>query len=159
MFKTMTGALAASTFALTLVAGPGLAQDEAAETAKAAGRAQAADYSAFDSDGTPGISSAEFRAAFQRNQAFATWDDDDDGNLTKAEFEAGLGNRQERFEQRFGENWFETWDEDGSGAVSETEYYEGLHGSYDTNRDGMIDEPEYSSFGQDMGEDGWFEIE
>ena len=149
MLKKMTSALAASTFALTLIAAPAMAQ-----TAQTMNN----DYQSWDTDGTPGISDQEFRTGFENNEAFNTWDADDDGNLTENEFNTGLGDNRERFDARYGDSWFDDWDADDNDMINEDEYYGGLYDTYDADDNNLIEEPEFGDVGDDMGDEGWFDV-
>ncbi|MFN7023487.1 MAG: hypothetical protein ACK4QP_03000 [Pseudorhizobium sp.] len=123
MFNKLTAKLAASTFALSLMAAP----------------VMAAEYGDWDTDGTAGINETEFRTGFETNTAFDTWDANDDGSLTEEEFGAGIGDNETAYNERFGEGWFGEWDADSNDAISEDEYYDGLYAGYDENENNVIE--------------------
>lgn len=142
MFNKITTRLAASTFVLSLVAAP----------------VMAAEYGDWDSDGTAGISDTEFRTGFNENKAFDTWDADDSGTLTETEFKEGLGDKDQAFNERYGDGWFGEWDANSDSAIGEDEYYDGLYSSYDADNNNVIEEPEFGDLGDDMGDGGWFDV-
>ncbi|CCF22205.1 Putative exported calcium-binding EF-hand domain protein (plasmid) [Pseudorhizobium banfieldiae] len=140
--KTTIARLTASTFALSLLAAP----------------VMAANYSDWDTDGTDGISETEFRAGFEKNEAFDRWDTDSNGSLSEAEFKEGIGDKEQAFSDRYGDGWFDDWDANADAGIDENEYYDGLYSSYDENNNDVIEEPEYGDLGDDMGDDGWFDV-
>ncbi|MCF6370682.1 EF-hand domain-containing protein [Rhizobium halophilum] len=142
MIDKIKTTLAASTFALSLIAAPALAQE----------------YGDWDTDGAAGINESEFRTGFENNTAFDTWDANDDSALTEDEFGTGIGDNESAFNDRFGDGWFNEWDADSNDSISEDEYYDGVYAGYDANNNNVIEEPEFGDVGDDMGDGGLFDI-
>ena len=76
------------------------------------------------------------------------WDVDGDGVLLRDEFDDG----------------FAEWgvlgeiDADGDGVVSDGELADGIFARYDDDLDGIIEEPELTDIGDDMGDGGFWDV-
>lgn len=86
-------------------------------------------------------------------QEMTEWDSDGDSTLNQEEFNTGWGSS---FED--GKSAFSTWDGDGDGALSEDEYNTGVFNSYDDDGSGAIEEPEFGDVGDDMGDEGFWDV-
>ena len=71
-------------------------------------------------------------AACEQGQDFTTYDEDNDGMWSEAEFNQGY------------EADFAGWDIDGDSYIDDEEFYETGFGSVDVNEDDMIDEEEWN---------------
>ncbi|HLT46299.1 MAG TPA: hypothetical protein VK002_03650 [Rubricoccaceae bacterium] len=78
----------------------------------------------LDRDRDDNVTEAELSAAL-----YDDWDEDDDGRLTRAEFDAGAGARP-AFAGVSGS--FVAWDADDDGALTEAEFSSGVAESGDT---------------------------
>ena len=81
-------------------------------------------------------------------QELGEWDADASGALNEEEFNAGFGES----------GVYDAWDADRDGALTEDEFNAGVFGGYDRNDDGMIDEPEFGDYGDDVGDGGLFDV-
>lgn len=79
---------------------------------------------------------------------YEAWDIDGDGILLSNEFADGFGEIG-----TLGE-----WDIDGDGALSEDEFSTGVFGEYDADGTGLIEEPELTDIGDDMGDEGFWDV-
>ncbi len=70
------------------------------------------------------------------------WDGDEDGMITRDEFDAGWSQ----------EGAFDEWDADDDGILSEDEFGDGVYGRYDRDDSGDWDVDEWESFD---GDDDW----
>lgn len=120
--------------------------------------AVAAELGEWDQDADSTLNEEEFRAGFEENGVFGDWDTDDDNMLSEGEFNTGVGENTEAFNERFGEDAFSEWDEDGDEMVSEDEFYGGVYAGYDRDDDNVIEEPEFSDLGDDMGDGGFWDV-
>lgn len=134
--------LLATTVALPLVAAP----------------AFAAEVGEWDQDNDGALNEQELRSGFESSGLFEDWDTDDDGVLSENEFDSGLGDGGDAFNQRFGDTAFTDWDEDGDGSLAEDEFYGGVYAGYDDDGDDVIEEPELSDLGDDMGDAGFWDV-
>lgn len=76
------------------------------------------------------------------------WDSDGSETLEMEEFNTG-----------FSENGiFDDWDMDDDGLLSEDEFGEGVYNGYDANDDGVLDEPEFGDYGDDLGDEGFWDV-
>jgi Ca2+-binding EF-hand superfamily protein len=50
------------------------------------------------------------------------------------------------------------WDVDADGALSEDEFSNGVFGEYDEDGTGIIEEPELTDIGEDMGDKGFWDV-
>lgn len=123
------------------------------------GASAAMEMGEWDTDGTAGISSEEFRTGFDGMGVYDRWDADKNGQLTEDEFNAGIGDeRREAFNTRFTEGAYGEWDGDDNGYLTEDEFGEGVYGGYDDDDDDVIEEPEFGDAGDDMGDGGLFDV-
>jgi len=81
-------------------------------------------------------------------QEFSEWDTDKSAGLNAEEFNAG-----------FGENGvYDAWDANDDNNLTEDEFNAGVFGGYDRDDDGMIEEPEFGDYGDDIGDGGFFDV-
>lgn len=76
------------------------------------------------------------------------WDIDGDGVLLRNEFEDGF-----REWGTFGE-----FDVDMDGGITEDEFVDGVFARYDEDGTGFIEEPELTDIGDDMGDEGFWDV-
>lgn len=145
--KIITG-MAALGLSLGLVAAP----------ATAATHTISNDFGTWDANGDAGIDNQEFCTGFQNAGIYENWDTDADGALSQTEYDAGLGENDAAFEERFGADVFNTWDADNSGALSEQEYCNAAYAGYDADESNVIEEPEFGDVGDDMGDEGFWDV-
>ena len=90
-----------------------------------------------DTDGEYGVSKAEwarFMADFNaKEQNWATWDEDNNGALSDAEFQKGVGRL----------NFFKDWDADKDQRLSYEEMGAGVFDRWDHNRNDLLSSDEY----------------
>ncbi|MFZ3585190.1 hypothetical protein ACOI1H_24095 [Loktanella sp. DJP18] len=79
---------------------------------------------------------------------YQAWDVDGDGVILSNEFADGWGETG-----MFGE-----FDVDTDGALSEDEFSNGVFGQYDEDGTGIIEEPELTDIGDDMGDEGFWDV-
>ena len=91
---------------------------------------------------------ASLTAAPLMAQDVGEWDTDEDTMLTEEEFGEGFGERGV-----FGE-----WDEDQDEMLTEDEFNRGVFGQYDRDETGAIEEPEFGDVGDDMGDEGFWDM-
>ncbi|GGK54687.1 hypothetical protein [Salinarimonas ramus] len=116
-------------------------------------------FSDWDADGNGSISMEEFETNFGGDTGvFYSWDTNDDNSIGPDELSAGLGDNATAFNERFGDDAFTEWDEDADGMLTETEFNEGVYAGYDADDSGVIEEPEYGDLGDDVGDEGFFDI-
>ncbi len=94
---------------------------------------------------------ATLAAAPVMAQEIGDWDGDTDGTLNQDEFNQGWS---ENFGD--GDSPFDAWDENGDGMLGEDEYNAGVFNSYDSDRNGTIDETEFGDVGDDLGDGGFW---
>ena len=85
-----------STFALSLMAAPAMAQEDNG-------------FGDWDADASGAVDEQEWGEGFGENDEFGTWDENDDQALDEEEYESGV---------------YSTYDEDESGDLSESEFRE-----------------------------------
>lgn len=134
--------LMGTTVALTMIAAPAIAQE----------------VNAWDADADGSITEEEFGTGFGDADVFGEWDTDDDDALSEDEFSAGIGDATDTFNERFGEGAFTEWDEDGDGTLAEDEFRSGAYAGYDDDADDVIEEPELSDLGDDIGDGGFWDV-
>lgn len=79
---------------------------------------------------------------------YTDWDSDGSEALEMEEFNTGFGDS----------GIFDDWDLDDDGALSEDEFGEGVYNGYDVNDDGVLDEPEFGDYGDDLGDEGFWDV-
>lgn len=79
---------------------------------------------------------------------YEAWDVDGDGVLLRNEFEDGF-----REWGTFGE-----FDVDADGSLTEDEITDGIFAGYDEDGTGFIEEPELTDIGDDMGDEGFWDV-
>jgi hypothetical protein len=139
---TLTKTLLGSALALSLFAAP----------------AMAADVGEWDKNADASVDEQEFRAGFGEAGVFGDWDTDGDNMLSEDEFNAGIGDGTAAFNERFGENAFSEWDANEDDLLAEDEFYAGTYAGYDDDDDNVIEEPELSDLGDDMGDAGFWDV-
>lgn len=136
-------------------------------------------FSSWDRDGDALISDTEFAEG-----VYGTYDGDVSGDLDETEYgviddgAGGYWNRDETvgdFEawdidgdgvvlsNEFSDGWGEVgmlgeWDVDRDGALNEDEFTTGVYGQYDADGTGIIEEPELTDIGDDMGDEGFWDV-
>jgi len=129
---------------ITLAGGPAVAQ---------------AAYADWNSNGdATGIDYNEFGSNFDRLGVYSKWDADNDGTLTENEFMAGVGEKRDRFNERFGADAFDKWDANNDKALTTDEFRQGVFKVYDADADKVIEEPEFGDLGDDVGDGGFWDI-
>lgn len=80
--------------------------------------------------------------------ALAAWDVDGDGIVLREEFEQGFA------------DWgtFAAFDADADGALTTEEFTAEIFARYDDDLDGVIEEPELTDIGDDMGDEGFWDV-
>lgn len=96
----------------------------------------------FDARGRMHLWSGDFSGT-----TLESWDIDGDGVVLRNEALNGLGNIAPLTE----------WDHDDDNALSREELVDGLWSVYDDNEDGVIEDPELTQIGDDMGDGGFFD--
>ena len=104
----------------------------------------------WDTDASGDVSREEWNTGMRNQGMFDEWDSDSDGLLTEDEFNEGLA--------ASGDYDYQGWDSDNDGLLSQDETSEGLYDTYDENGDQRIDEPEFGDFGDDIGDEGLFDV-
>ena len=130
----------------------------------------------WDTDGDAVLSESEFATGFRDRGIFGNWDQDSDGLLSGEEFSGGVYGTYTEFGVAEGEDmgvgaagfwsdddWGEVgmlgeWDTDGDAALSEDEFSTGVFGEYDQDGTGIIEEPELTDIGDDMGDEGFWDV-
>ena len=134
--------LLGSAMALSLVAAPAIAQE----------------LSEWDQNADSSLDQQEFQTGFDESGAFGGWDANDDDMLSQDEFDAGIGENNEEFQTRFGNDAFSEWDANEDDSLSNDEFNEGVYSSYDEDESGTIEESEFSNLGDDMGDNGFWDV-
>ncbi|MFC0202578.1 EF-hand domain-containing protein [Paracoccus rhizosphaerae] len=101
-----------------------------------------AEYGVVD-DGAPGYWNAGVTSA-----DYEAWDIDGDGVVLSNEFADGFSEVG-----LLGE-----WDVDRDGALNEEEFTTGVYDRYDEDDTGIIEEPELTDIGDDMGDEGFWDV-
>lgn len=112
----------------------------------------------WDTNTDQRLDQTEFSTGFKQRGLYDKWDADNNDVLTNEEFTAGIGDRTDKFNERFGANAFETWNTDGADGLTENEFYEGVYGAYDADDDTYVNPAEYEAFEDDAGEGGFWDI-
>lgn len=79
---------------------------------------------------------------------YSDWDTDGVEGISYEEWDEGFDD----------EGIFESWDADGDGLLSEDEYGEGIYDAYDDDDDDIIEEPEFGDYGDDIGDEGFWDV-
>lgn len=98
------------------------------------------DVEIVDSEGAEALEQGVF--------TLEAWDIDGDGVILREEFDQGFA------------DWgtFATFDTDADGFVTEDEFVAEIFVSYDDDFDGIIEEPELTDIGDDMGDEGFWDV-
>lgn len=123
-------------------------------------------YGDWDTNADAGIDQQEWNTGWGQNGVFDRFDANSDGMLSKDEFNEGLGTNStgsvgtagSTFNDRFGETAYNDWDADGDGNLSEDEFNEGVYAGYDQDDSGVIEEPEFGDYGDDIGDGGFWDV-
>ncbi|WP_265499685.1 penta-EF hand family protein [Paracoccus beibuensis] len=113
-------------------------------------------YGTYDTDASGDLNEAEYgmtdgAAGFWNRDETVdhqAWDVDGDGVILANEFADGWGETG-----RFGE-----FDSDADGSLTEDEFTTGIFGEYDADGTGVIEEPELTDVGDDMGDEGFWDV-
>lgn len=135
---------AAAAFAVALAAAPALAQD-------------AGSFDDWDTDTNAAIDQTEWNTGWANQGITGSIDTDDDEMVSQTEFEDAIGDR-ETFDQRYGSTAFQDWDADGDGMLSSQEMSDGMYTAYDADDSGDWNEEEFTTYRDDVGEDGLFDL-
>lgn len=81
-------------------------------------------------------------------ESYQAWDVDGDGVVLSNEFSDGFSEVG-----LLGE-----WDVDQDGALNEEEFTTGVYDRYDEDNTGIIEEPELTDIGDDMGDEGFWDV-
>ncbi|GHB13679.1 EF-hand domain-containing protein [Modicisalibacter luteus] len=87
-------------------------------------------------------------SAFAQENGFSEWDSDGDGVVNYEEFDAGFDD----------EGLYNSWDANGDNMLDEQEYGEGIYNTYDRDGSGDWSEDEYGDFGDDAGDEGFWDV-
>lgn len=136
-------AASAAALVLAVAAGPALAQEA---------------FSDWDADSSGAIDQNEWNTRWSEAGVYDSWDANDDDALSEEEWTAGIGDNEEAFDERFGETAYDDWDLDDDGALTGDEFSEGVFAGYDADGSGAIEEPEFGDVGDDMGDEGLFDV-
>lgn len=120
--------------------------------------AMAADVKQWDQNKDASLDEQEFRTGFRDAGVFNDWDANDDNMLSEDELNTGIGDNREAFNERFGENAFGEWDADDNDMLSEDEFHGGTYTAYDDDGDKVIEEPELTDLGDDIGDAGFWDV-
>ncbi|HET9868579.1 MAG TPA: hypothetical protein VFQ06_14880 [Nitrospira sp.] len=82
------------------------------------------------------------------DELFADWDAGDDDGISSEEFGTKFAER----------GIYDSWDADDDGLLSEDEFNRGVFGRYDADASGVIEEPEFEDIGDDMGDQGFWDV-
>lgn len=116
-------------------------------------------YNDWNTDGAAGINQQEWNDGWGRSGTFDRFDGNSDGIVDQNEINAGFADdNRSAFNDRFGSDYYNSWDADGDGGLSETEWNDGVYGGYDRDGSGMIEESEFGDVGDDMGDDGFWDL-
>ncbi len=117
-------------------------------------------FGTYDRDVSGGLDETEYGLYDDRRSAtgywgdeeagytYQAWDIDGDGVILSNEFADGLVEMG-----MLGE-----WDMDSDGYVSEDEFIAGVFNKYDEDGTGFIEEPELTDIGDDMGDEGFWDV-
>lgn len=120
------------------------------------------------------LSSFDRPAAAQDAQAFADWDTNGDGMLSRGEFREGMGawgvydkwdtdrdgllfdeEYRPRPPAHFSAEQAEAWDDSGEGGLEEDHFQRRWYDAYDANDDQTLSETEFGRFTAEAGRQGW----
>lgn len=133
---------AAATLALALMAAPAAAQQA---------------FGDWDANADASIDTEEWNTGWANQGLTGDIDADGDGSIARTEFEEAIGD-ETAFNERFGETAFDDWDANDDDMLTDEEFGAGVYGAYDADASGTLDEEEFATYGDDMGEDGLFDI-
>lgn len=133
---------AAATLALSLMAAPAVAQGA---------------FDDWDTDADASITAQEWNTGWANYGLTGDMDADADGSIARTEFEEAIGD-ETAFNERFGETAFDDWDANDDDVLSDEEFGTGVYGAYDADASGTLEEQEFAAYGDDMGENGLFDI-
>lgn len=114
-------------------------------------------YGTFDKDKSGNLEEAEYGAMEgagrfwsrdETTQDFEAWDIDGDGVILLTEFVDGWKQT----------DMFGKWDTDNDGSLSDDELTTGVFDKYDGDGSGVIEEPELTDIGDDMGDEGLWDV-
>lgn len=95
-----------------------------------------------------GMDREQFSASFGEN-AFGAWDTDNDGMLSRAEFEAGVAAAEDADAYAAWDDRYAEWDADEDEMLTREEYEEGLWTHYDMDASGTLEEAEVHAWDED----------
>lgn len=95
-----------------------------------------------------GLALSLFAAPAVAQEDVSEWDANDDAVIDNEEFAEGFGEV----------GVYDEWDADNDGTLSEDEFNEGVYGAYDEDESGAIEEPEYGDLGDDIGDEGFWDV-
>ncbi|GGK54707.1 hypothetical protein [Salinarimonas ramus] len=133
----------AAALVLAVAAGPAIAQEA---------------FSDWDADASGSISETEWNTGWSDAGVYDAWDANDDNAISEDEWTAGVGENEELWNERFGETAYGDWDADDDGALTEEEFGSGVYAGYDADESGVIEEPEFGDAGDDIGDEGLFDV-
>jgi hypothetical protein len=93
------------------------------------------------------LAPAEFDRWVIDTNAYARFDDNDDGVISRDEYNKAV---EERYE---GDDYFIAFDLDQDGSLSRNEFVGGLFRMYDINRDGLLTQDEFDLAREGLDED------
>lgn len=102
----------------------------------------------LDTNADGRIDRDEFRASFGDN-SFGSWDENDDGMLSRGEYEAGVKAQSDADSYTAWDDRYSGWDSDADEMLSADEYDEGLWSQYDADQDDLWSQEERSAWEQD----------
>ncbi len=148
MTKTWLKPAIATSFALALLTAPALSQS-------AQGVEQ---WNEWNANADVGIDENEFGTGFGSSGVWDTWDANDDDMIDENEWTAGIGDNEADFNERFGETAWDDWDVNDDAMLDRDEFNTGVYGAYDADDSGFIEEPEFGDLGDDIGDEGIFDV-
>jgi hypothetical protein len=89
-----------------------------------------------------------FAAPALAQEAYEDWDSNSDAAIDENEFGTGFGDT----------GIYDEWDADDDGNLTEEEFNAGVYGGYDDDDSGVLEEPELGDVGDDLGDEGLFDI-
>ena len=122
----------------------------AAQAAAGAALAQTTAFAQWDLDGDGKISRHEFRLGMGTLGVYERWDSDRDGMLSDEEFRA---RRPEKLDDA---GFLEAWGL-GDEEIDRERFDEGYYAAFDRNGDRGIDKSEWRAFEAQAREEGWIE--
>lgn len=118
----------------------------------------AQDLNEWDINADSGIDTEEFCTGFEDLGVFANWDINVDDQLSEEEFDTGISDKIGSLEERFGSGAYDTWDANSDGTLTHAEFCEGAYAGYDADESGVLEEPEFGDVGDDLGDEGFWDI-